>query len=442
MSKKRTRVPRSVQFADRSTAVPAAERSTLTAQIVTADDFTRFLGYMPNPDEILRDTGEAVSIYREMKTDPRIKSLLGLLKTAVMNHPFRIRQGEASDDVFSFVSKAPIFRRFSREIRELLSAIDFGFSVSELEWALEHGWWLPTRIISHRPERFVFDSDGGLVWRHFGELVPLTDEHKWLVYQFESEAENPYGSSILKACYWAWKFKRAGLEFWLLATEKFSVPSIIALFESQGDEDKLRERAASLSQMLSTMTGGSGGAVANVKQIQPLEMAGSLEMFQTLVDWCDTQMAYGLAGASLAVQEAQNGSRAQAVVHEDMFFESAKGIARDIEPVLQEIIDWMVELNFGPDAVAPSGEFDLDDYASWDEVAAAIDREIPVSKEALYSRYGLPRPADDEDSFLKPATAQAPGGFAFADDGKKKAPGQRPRPHPGVVLLPRRTPSR
>ena len=45
--------------------------------------------------------------------------------------------------------------------------------------------------------------------------------------------------------------------------------------------------------------------------------------------------------------------------------------------------------------------FDLEDHATWEQVRDAMDRGVAVSKSALYDRYGLPEPADDEDSFLK-----------------------------------------
>jgi phage gp29-like protein len=178
--------------------------------------------------------------------------------------------------------------------------------------------------------------------------------------------------------------------------------------------------------------------MANVKDLKALEATGSLESFRTLIELCDTQIAYAIAGASLAVQEGQNGTRAQATVHENLFEAQAKGVARDLQPVLQELLDWMVELNFGQGTPAPRIEFDLEDYATFSDVTEAIDRGVPVSREALYSRYGLPRPSDAEDSFEKPA-APAPG-LAFADEGKKKAQALRPRPRQGIVLIPRRRP--
>jgi hypothetical protein len=57
----------------------------------------------------------------------------------------------------------------------------------------------------------------------------------------------------------------------------------------------------------------------------------------------------------------------------------------------------------------------------------AIEAGIAVSRNAMYDRYGLPRPRDDEDSFIK----EMPSSLALSDsakptDGKKKA--RMPKP--------------
>ncbi|HOV64913.1 MAG TPA: DUF935 family protein, partial [Spirochaetia bacterium] len=255
--------------------------------------------------------------------------------------------------------------------------------------------------------------------RYQGEYIDLYSQaYKWLVYRFDKDAENPYGTAALKSCYWPWKFKKAGLEFWLMATEKFAVPSLLAIFESSEQDEKVRERAKALAELLSTVESGSGSAVANVKEVKAIEASGDLSTFQSLLNWCDTQIAYGLVYQSLSVQEAENGTRAQATVHEDTFKDSSKGECRELAPVLQMLVDWVVELNFGPGEAIPQVSFDLADYATWEQVRDAIDRGVPVSKQALYSRYGLPEPEDDEDSFVKPPSSPE---LLLSDSNKKKA---------------------
>ena len=84
--------------------------------------------------------------------------------------------------------------------------------------------------------------------------------------------------------------------------------------------------------------------------------------------------------------------------------QDAKGLAA----TLQQLIDMATEINF-PGAEPPDLVADVGDYAPWDQVKDAIELKIPVSKSALYNRYGLPKPdADQEDDiFILPDLAPA-----------------------------------
>jgi phage gp29-like protein len=275
-------------------------------------------------------------------------------------------------------------------------------------------------VVQRKPERFGFDAEGRLKHRDSdGTMVDLYSQaYKWLVWRHDKDPENPYGTSVLKACYWAWKFKKAGLEFWLMATEKFAVPSILALFDASGDEETIRQRAENLAKMLNGVSSGSGAALANVKSATVISADGKLSEFKALTDWCDTQFAYAIVYSSLAVQEAENGTRAQAEVHADTFLAATKEICRDLEEVLQQVVDWIVELNFGPGEMAPKVAFDLAEYASWAVIKDAIDSGLPISLSALYDRYGIPKPTDDGDSFLRAPSSPLSN---FSDDEKKKS---------------------
>ena len=402
------------------------DTKTLSARVITLDSaLSSFMGYMPNPDEVLRDTGERISVYREMRTDPRIKSLLALVKSSILEFTPRIEQADSRPQVYKTVSEyIPQSLIYGLEKR-LLSAIDYGYSVVELVWENTQGWWTVADVVLRKPERFAFDAEGRLKYKdpNTAKLLDLYNQsYKWLVFRHDKDAENPYGTSALKSCYWAWKFKKAGSQFWIMAAEKFSVPSILALFDTTEPEDKIKARALDLSEMLATVQNGSGAALANIKDVKLLTSPEKVSEFRSLMEWCDQRISYGITGQSLATQEAEFGSRAQASVHKDVLTLLAKGICRDMTEVLQRLISYVTELNFGPGEPEPQIRFDLEDHTTWEELIQAIDRGIPVSKQSLYTRYGVPEPADDDDAFVRSAQAGAdPLALTMADEGKKKA---------------------
>lgn len=400
-------------------------KAILTAQVIR-DDFSRFLSYMPNPDDVAVGSTESYQTYREMRTDPRIKSLLNKLKTAALAfEPRIVKTDGVRDDVYRFISNQPIFgRNLYQKAKRMMAALDYGFSVTEAIWkADESGALILDNLITRKPERFVFDYDWNCYWLSMGEKRPLDDPFKWLFFRHDPDDENPYGTSVLRSVYWPWMFKKAGYEFWLMATEKFSVKTILALFEAQGSEDEIQTKALNLASMVQSFVSGSGSALANVKEIKELSMDGHVSEFNTLVEACDVQIAYGLTGQSVATNNPENGNRSLGGVSVELLYDEAKGIALELQGVLQKAVNWAVELYFGAGELAPAIEFDIERRASFDDVMKAIDREVPVSTEDLYSYYKLPKPKNAADAFVKPSREYE--GFGLADSDKKKAQSRR-----------------
>lgn len=221
------------------------QKNILCAQIIK-DDLTRFLSYMPNPDSIASGSIASYATYREMKDDPRIKSLLNTIKTSALNFPQRLVQTEGvRDEVFAFIKSHEVFsRKLYQKAKRILASLDYGFSITEAVWRFDDkGMRILDNLITRKSDRFVFDYDWNCYWNRGGEKLPLNHKYKWLQYQHDPDDENPYGTSELRCVYWPYLFKKAGFEFWLMATEKFAVKSIVALFDLSGPEDAVKESA-------------------------------------------------------------------------------------------------------------------------------------------------------------------------------------------------------
>lgn len=406
-----------------------ADNATLTTQIITDNWLGSFLGYMPNPDDIIGGTLESYETYRKMMTDPRIKSLINKKKTSALMFPASLTQGDGcTDEVYQFIKNIPLLQNLYRKEKRMLSALNYGFSVSEVVWKIDGGKYLPENIITHKPERFTYDSNWKLYWNDLGCKKELTQDYKFLQMQHDPDDENPYGTSELRSVYWPWMFKTAGYDFWLQATEKFSVNSIVALFNQQGTDEEVTKKANQIAQMLMNLRSGSAAAVANTSDLKEIGMSGSLADFNTLVDACDVQISYGLTGQSIATSKTDGGSLALGQVQADMLYEDCKGIALEVQSKIQKLIDWTVELNFGEGAVAPQYSFDIAKRATFDQVMKAVEEGVPVSKQALYDNYGLPEPVDEKDTFIKSAVPDT-AGMNLSDPGesKKKALRRRTR---------------
>lgn len=390
------------------------DTKSLSIEIIQPDAFWSVVSYLNSPSSLMNDRGGFFATVDDMVLDAKIGSHLRMRKDIVSSFPYNIDQKNAPDNVYEFVKEnLKEFLNWENDIKEFLSAIEYGFSFSEVLWKQSNGYWVPDSLRNKKSSTIQFKLDvenvqGGARSRWVPVLTngnkPLVEPRKFLVYRNNPKAENPYGTSDLLMCYWPWKFKQLGWEFWMAAARKAGVPSLAALFESP-DPVKAKESAEIISDTLEQVENGSGVALSNVKELKVLEMGGVLADHKVLIDTCNQEISFALTTQSLSTQEGQFGTRAQATVHDANLLRVCHGDAKALNGTLQQLIDWMVELNYGPDVPAPKGEFDLESYASFEEVIKAVTAKIPVSKEKLYSRYGLPEPKDAEDSFITPETS-------------------------------------
>ncbi|MGF7110469.1 phage portal protein family protein [Treponema pedis] len=407
-------------------------KNNLAMEIIQPEQFWSVISYLQNPADILSDRGDFYKTVDEMLLDAKIGSHLRLRKDIVVSFPFVINQGKSSDAVYEFVrDNLTVNLNWETDVKEFLSAIEYGHSFSEVLWTRnEAGFLIPDSIRNKYPGQIFYKigfqkTEGGVksIW------VPvlkngnkeLTDKYKFLTYRNNPRAENPYGNSDLLMCYWPWKFKQLGWEFWLKAAQKAGVPSLVALFDA-ADSESAKKNAQSISDTLVEMQGGDAAALANVKDVKTLEMSGNLADHKVLIETCNQEISFALTTQSLSTQEGQFGTRAQATVHDENLVRVCHGDAKALQGVFQNLIDWIVELNFGNTAIPPKGEFDLQSYASFNELIQAVQNKIPVSKEALYTRYKLPRPKDDDDVFILEGT----NSIALSDSDKKKIQSRLP----------------
>lgn len=254
-----------------------------------------------------------------------------------------------------------------------MNAIPYGISACEILWKFSNGFYIPYDFTPIPRTALSFpvveDSD---FWTPYvmPQNIALSDERKFLVHRNNDGELKRWGHPALRSTYLFWKFKQLGVRFWASAAEIIGSPSILALFDARTEEDA-RKTAQDLTEILNGWTGGSSGALGNVKDVQVV--SAQINDFNSIVETCDMEIAYALTAQSLSTNQAQYGTRAQSDTHTLTFDSIIKGDAYALQLTDQKLVNTFVELNF-PGEDIPRFDIDSTDFAPFEQVRDLIDR--------------------------------------------------------------------
>ncbi len=312
---------------------------------------------LPVMDPTLEARGVALSAYRELLRDARVRTVLGKRKAKVLRREWTVEPAseEARDvEIAEAVRRMLADLPFDAICRRLLDAQLFGYAVAEVIWGVnDDGLIAPRRILSRKPERFMFDRD----WqpRLLTPAQPLHGEalppRKFIVHRYEAEDSNPYGLGLGSTLYWHVLFKREGVAFWMHFLEKFTSPTPVARYP-QGLPDA---EVSKLMQSLRDLVQRGVLAVPIGTELDLLEAKRAGEAgYEAWCRYWDEQTAEVVLGSTLGTNVGNVGSKAAAETHveesEIIADEDADQLANTLN---DQLIRWIVELNW-PDATPPT----------------------------------------------------------------------------------------
>ncbi|MBQ0167851.1 MAG: DUF935 family protein [Treponema sp.] len=389
-----------------------AKQKDITSRVIDLNGFRGLANLVADSNDWTDSVAEREDIFNKMREDPRVESLVQDRKNRVLQLYGSLTETD-NKTVNEACTKLLPFNTFYKLNKILLNAIPYGIAMCEIEWKMIGGWYVPVNFIPIPREVVSFPNYMGLDWGTpviQSQNIVLNNKLKFIVHRNDDGELNVWGRSTLRAAYTFWKFKQLGVKFWAMAAELCGVPSILAIFEARTDGEA-KERAKALSEALQNWESGSQGAFGNVKDIKVV--SSQINDFNKIVELCDAEIAYALTAQSLTTNQAQYGTKAQGTEHSKTYDNIIKGDAYSLQMADQQLVNAFVELNFSGEK-APQYDIDSSDFAPWEIIRDAIDRNIPVSLSAIYKKVHIPRPKDEKDSFVKPQT----GGFGFGDDGR------------------------
>ncbi|MDA8168670.1 MAG: DUF935 family protein [Nitrospiraceae bacterium] len=378
------------------------------------NDISLFGDFLPknvlrNPDRLLRSTGKGIGLYEELLYDPQVRACLQTRKLAVVGREWEVVPGGGAPEdarIADFVKEALLAFDFDSARTALLSAVVLGFKTAEIMWEYSEGSVWIREMAGRASSRFRFDAAGNLRLltpgnMFYGGPVP---ERKFQVFRYGGENGSPYGDGLGASLYWPVWFKKNALRFWMVFAEKFGSPTVIGKYPPGTP----REHQDALMGALEAIQQESAIKIPETMRIELLEAqrSGAVNTYDTLCAFLNGEIAKLLLGQTLTTEIGQTGSYAASRTHNEVRMDYIKADADLLSGALnRQLVRWLVDFNFPAPRPASrypklwirqSGEEDLKALAERDALLLKMGVKIPARY--FYGTYGLPEPADGEET--------------------------------------------
>lgn len=192
---------------------------------------------------------QAADVWDQVRrSDAKIRMCLKAVKAPILGAQWGVRSAGQEDkqkfqaDLVEQILFHDLPQSFTQQLQEILTFLDFGFSVFEVIHGIQVGHnkfgnyntikkiaWRSARTI----ERWNLDKQTGQLKSvsqyAYGDLQKLVDipSEFLVVFTNEKEGDNYEGISALRACYGPWKRKNTYQKLMAIGIEKYAVPTPI-----------------------------------------------------------------------------------------------------------------------------------------------------------------------------------------------------------------------
>lgn len=417
------------RFADVPAPKPTIDDDTLFSEISSSEgEVQRWMSpYGQNPDPVARQKG--LKLYEEMMSDEQISVCVGLRKKAMLTSTWSVEAGKAgnaeSEKYAEFITQVlqGMDGTFEDDLEDIYSAIEFGFSISELNYKLIEGGPFVGKIglqsiKTREPYNYNFKCDGhgnveGLVYTGItappsraGMTKDTTSSGLWLLpgaavlqsgqsalgtynnpfpmekfvhYAYNPKFNNPYGRSDLLAAFRYWNAKRYILKFWNVWLERYAAPFTWATVDSSivSNKKKIMDDIDDFIKNLQSRSGFRAPKGVELHVEGGASRSGA-QSYEDAIEAFNRWMAHGLfcpnllgfsgqgAGGGGGSSGGSGGSYALGKKHFEGFMWIVTKMKKDTEETIvgDQIIKRLMELNFPEPDIAMYPKFrmrDIDD---------------------------------------------------------------------------------
>ena len=410
---------------NQGTGATPVPHNLLRALALRPPDFRALMASWADP--VARRKGMA--IYEEMLLDPMVAASLDLLKYAALSLEWSVTPGEdsrkgrlAAEEVKEVLDHFP--GGFTEFIYAISSAIEYGYSITELQWETEERVWFPRAWVPLPQPLYGFRLD-----EETGKpvaVVPLISQFGKVEYPLEafvivvwnSRFGSPYGRSQLIRAYEAWWTKQLLRRMRNTTLDRYGAPLLVVRVPPNTPEED-RERLKAFLENLHAEAGLVANTTTEITPVHQGSGTSSAEGFQRAIEYEDAQIAKAIMGTVINANESRGtGTYAQARVHQDNFLYWVKRVSKTLEEAVNtQVIARYTQYNYGDEILPPRFTFappeaeDLNLAASTLNSALAMGVLVPqLEADWIRARLNLPPASDEVRDYLRSQIGQGDTG--------------------------------
>lgn len=369
---------------------------------------------MPNPDIVLQSVGRRIERYRDLLYDAHVSSCVQSRKSGVLSLEWEINRGAMKSPEALFIEN--IFKNLDipKIIQDILDAVFFGYAFLEVYWLPLKGRIVPVDVVGKPQEWFFFNHNNEPRFRK--EILKREGEplgtKKFFVVQHNPTYTNPYGEAILSKCYWPVFYKKETIKKWMSFSEKFGQP-IVDVSAANLDSDAMVKLQNEIVNMADDSIFVHPEDVA-MKFTEAARLS-TVAIYKDAINMFNTEVSKAVLSQTLTTEQGDTGSYAMSQTHFQIRGDVVDTDKRIVEQHFNDLIKWIVELNFGSLPVIP--KFEMYEETQVDLTLSQRDvnlyQQIKFTK-VYYNRwYGL---KDDEFEIAETQPSTPAFLSAFAED--------------------------
>lgn len=324
------------------------------------------------------------------------------------------------------VDRADVIRRalelmlgsFKDDLADILDAVGYGYSITEIVWALDGSMWMPQKLEALLPEnyRFVVDKFGTVV--ALNQVQPIANKglppEKFIIAKYRGKPGDPHGGPIYANVFWADWFKQEVTKYWLMANERFGMPTLMIHYPRSANPATRGEADA----LLDKIQAATAVHMSEDLKAELLESSqGNYASFDRFIERMKEEIRIGIVGQTLTSSAGDKGTQALGTVHNEEFEQIVDSDRAWLEAVVNDqLVRRIGDINWGDGRypefrIRPREDMGPQELAQWFTTVNGLGVDIPTAW--AYERLGIPRPEAGDD-VLEARQPQAP---AFPPQG-------------------------